>query len=356
MMCFGAKKDKASYAAGQEIDRDVKNALKDTRRAMKILLLGTGDSGKSTFARQLANVHNKMSAATIATFIPVLRENALGGAQHLLNAAETWKISLPAELNQPVRDIMAATLLSPKISQDIDTLGNNPMIQKLLAKRGDEMQLQGGVEGVKYYFANVLRFASDDFQPTFEDILKARRKTSGVIETVFDHDGTQFTLVDVGGQRSERKKWLHCFSTVTAVIFLAAINEYDMLLEEDSNTNRLVESLKLWKALTSSEFFTTTPFILFLNKSDLFREKLQVSPLSEIFHDWDEYVKAPTIAKLDPFEQGWRFLAKQYENHFAGTSFYAHVTCAIDTESCKKVWDSVRAEMIRKALGESNLM
>lgn len=43
---------------------------------------------------------------------------------------------------------MAATLLSPKIAEDIVTLGNNAMIQKLLAKRGDEMQLQGGVEGI----------------------------------------------------------------------------------------------------------------------------------------------------------------------------------------------------------------
>lgn len=80
---------------------------------------------------------------------------------------------------------MAATLLSSKIAEDIETLANNVMIQKLLAKRGDEMQLQGGVEGVKYYFKNVKRFASDDFIPTFDDILKARRKTSGVIEVCF---------------------------------------------------------------------------------------------------------------------------------------------------------------------------
>jgi len=81
-----------------------------------------------------------------------------------------------------------------------------------------------------------------------------------------------------------------------------------------------------------------------------------VVPLSDIFQDWDEYVKSPLVKNLETFEQGWRFLAKQYENHFAGTSFYAHVTCAIDTESCKKVWESVRAEMVRKALGDSNLL
>jgi len=354
MSCFGLRRNGKAEAQTKLINIQLKNTERETKCAMKILLLGTGDSGKSTFCRQISNLANKMSVASIATFIPVLRENALGGAQHLLQAAETWKITLPPELQGSIRSIMSATLLTPDIANNIYDLSTHAMIQKFLAKRGDEMQLQGGVDGVKYYFSHCRRFAADDFLPTFEDILKARRKSTGIVETIFEYEGTQFTLVDVGGQRSERKKWLHCFSTVTAVIFLAAINEYDMLLEEDINTNRLVESLKLWKALTSSEFFLQTPFILFLNKSDLFRAKLEVAPLSEIFSDWDEYVKGADVALMDPFEQGWRFLARQYEQHFSGISFYAHITCAIDTESCKKVWESVRLEMVKKVMGEFN--
>ena len=42
-----------------------------------------------------------------------------------------------------------------------------------------------------------------------------------------------FRLCDVGGQRTERRKWIHCFDDVTAIIFVAALNEYDMMLEED---------------------------------------------------------------------------------------------------------------------------
>lgn len=45
-----------------------------------------------------------------------------------------------------------------------------------------------------------------------------------------------FRLCDVGGQRTERRKWIHCFDDVTAIIFVAALNEYDMLLEEDEST------------------------------------------------------------------------------------------------------------------------
>eukprot|EP01126_Amoeba_proteus_P008807 TRINITY_DN13331_c0_g1_i1.p1 TRINITY_DN13331_c0_g1~~TRINITY_DN13331_c0_g1_i1.p1 ORF type:complete len:186 (-),score=53.82 TRINITY_DN13331_c0_g1_i1:178-660(-) len=153
-------------------------------------------------------------------------------------------------------------------------------------------------------------------------------------------------MVDVGGQRSERKKWLHCFGSVTAVIFLTAIDEYDMVLEEDCKTNRIVESLKLWKALTSSQFFKSTPFILFLNKSDLFAEKIKSTPLASVFADYEAFAQ-----KLDPnmndFEKGWHYISKQYQIHFLGSIFYPHVTCAIDTDQCAKVFDVVREGLIR---------
>lgn len=54
-------------------------------------------------------------------------------------------------------------------------------------------------------------------------------------------------LLDVGGQRSERKKWMHCFQDVTAVLFCAATSEYDLKLEEDDTTNRIHESLRLFR-------------------------------------------------------------------------------------------------------------
>lgn len=129
-----------------------------------------------------------------------------------------------------------------------------------------------------------------------------------------------------------------------------------MVLEEDASTNRFLESLKLWKALSASDFFKGTPFILFLNKSDLFEKKLAKAPLSDIFADWEDYVKTPAIAKMQLFEQGWRFLGSQYEKHFSGKSFTMHVTCALDTEGCKKVWGAVQNELFKRAMDQSNIM
>lgn len=45
-------------------------------------------------------------------------------------------------------------------------------------------------------------------------------------------------MFDVGGQRSERKKWIHCFESVTSIIFCTAMSEYDQVLLEQRNQVR----------------------------------------------------------------------------------------------------------------------
>lgn len=52
-------------------------------------------------------------------------------------------------------------------------------------------------------------------------------------------------MVDVGGQRSERRKWIHCFENVTSIIFLVALSEYDQILFESENEVILISIIKI---------------------------------------------------------------------------------------------------------------
>ena len=97
----------------------------------------------------------------------------------------------------------------------------------------------------------------DDYIPTEQDVLRSRVPTTGIVENAFDIDGNQFKMFDVGGQRSERKKWIHCFENVTAVLFVAAISAYDQVLYEDESTNRMQEALELFEEITNSEWSCT---------------------------------------------------------------------------------------------------
>uniref|UniRef100_A0A914RYK6 Uncharacterized protein n=1 Tax=Parascaris equorum TaxID=6256 RepID=A0A914RYK6_PAREQ len=85
--------------------------------------------------------------------------------------------------------------------------------------------------------------------------------------------------ISCGGQRSERKKWIHCFDNVNAIIFISSLSEYDQTLREDNCTNRMQESLKLFDSICNSPWFADIHFILFLNKKDLFAEKIGVKKI-----------------------------------------------------------------------------
>ena len=77
------------------------------------------------------------------------------------------------------------------------------------------------------------RISASHYVPTQQDVLRTRVKTTGIVETNFVYKNLNIKLVDVGGQRSERKKWIHCFEGVTAIIFCVAMSEYDLVLAED---------------------------------------------------------------------------------------------------------------------------
>jgi hypothetical protein len=110
---------------------------------------------------------------------------------------------------------------------------------KMVWDRRSEFQL---IESVQYYFNKIDVIKQADYLPEKDDILFSRVRTSGIVTEKYLIDGTTFEIYDVGGQRNERKKWIHCFEGVTAVIFVAAISEYDQKLFEDASTNRMVSN------------------------------------------------------------------------------------------------------------------
>jgi len=190
--------------------------------------------------------------------------------------------------------------------------------------------------------------AKDKYIPSVQDILRSRSKTTGVIETDFVIDSTKFRIVDVGGQRSERKKWMYCFEDVTAVLFCVALSEYDLRLYEDDTTNRMRESLKLFKEICNSKWFIKTAMILFLNKKDLFEEKIKKSPLTVCF---------PEYKGANNFSEASKFIEDQFifANENNRKPIYVHQTCSIDTENVKFVFSAVKDSILHKILDSSGL-
>jgi hypothetical protein len=209
-----------------------------------LLLLGTGDSGKSTFARQMRIVHKAgLPQTEFVKFQSVLRENCLDSMKKIFTIADGLGINTPSSIQKQKNLVVNASELNPKVADAIVDLWENELVKETFSRRSEYNKIQV-LSACPYYFKNCRRFAEPDFRPTDTDITHAKLRTTGVVETKFKVEDTDFTMVDVGGQRSERRKWLHCFQSVTAVLYLAALDEYNMTLEEDNTTNRMEESAK----------------------------------------------------------------------------------------------------------------
>ncbi|XP_031332939.1 G protein alpha q subunit isoform X3 [Photinus pyralis] len=193
------------------------------------------------------------------------------------------------------------------------------------------------------------RVAAPDYLPTEQDILRVRVPTTGIIEYPFDLDEIRFRMVDVGGQRSERRKWIHCFENVTSIIFLVALSEYDQILFESENENRMEESKALFKTIITYPWFQHSSVILFLNKKDLLEEKIMYSHLVDYFPEYD--------GPKQDHVQAREYILKTYlrENPDPERSCYSHFTTATDTENIKLVFCAVKDTIMQSALKEFNL-
>ena len=143
-------------------------------------------------------------------------------------------------------------------------------------------------------------------------------------------------MFDVGGQLSERRKWIHCFEAVTAVLFVVALNGYDMVTDDDYEINQMQEALALFESICNSVWFQKTSMILFLNKIDLFESKLTKSPVNNYYPEFTSDTTSFTEVSLF-FRQ--KFVSLNRSPH---KDVYVHFTNATDTNLLKKVMLSVQ--------------
>lgn len=176
-----------------------------------------------------------------------------------------------------------------------------------------------------------------------------RIKTTGITENDFNIKNMTLRVLDAGGQRSERKKWIHCFQDIDAALFVLAVSEYDQTLYEDERVNRMKESFMLFEAICNSRWFKNTPFILFLNKIDLLEDKLKRSPITNYFPN---YKGNPHVVNevLDYFEEMLLSLNRTLK------PIYVHRTCATDTKAMGFVLSAATDMVIQQNLRESGLI
>lgn len=249
------------------------------------------------------------------------------------------------KFNSPIKSTINKNVTKDEIADAINKLWKNDKGIKQVFNKSNLFQLEGSSP---YFFENVKKYADDDYVCNDDDILKGRIKTTGITETNFNINGIKFKLLDAGGQRSERKKWIHCFQDITCACFVLAVSEYDQMLFEDERVNRMYEAIMLFDSLVNSKWFANTPFILFLNKVDLLKDKVRKSPVRKYFPDFD--------GKSNDAEDALKYFEKLFLSlNKTKRPIYVHRTCATDTQSMKFILTAVTDMVIQQNLKRSGL-
>ncbi|KAG6915448.1 hypothetical protein DXG01_011448 [Tephrocybe rancida] len=383
--------DREEKARSDAIDRQIEEDGKKYKKECKILLLGSGESGKSTIVKQMKIIHQSgFSQAELEAYRPVVYKNVLDSVHGVLvymrklrmdcaslkNAVLADKIlayrvpgikasstsHLPSTLGQARKgsrsrlkrgiegdededdefleddvdvkgkgkdedeDEVKEGWFDPAIAEAIHLVWKDLTFHKIMDERSSEFYL---MDSAGYFFTEILRIGTPGYIPNETDVLRARKKTFGISEERFLMDTLSIHMFDVGGQRSERKKWIHCFESVTSIIFCTALSEYDQVLLEEKTQNRMTESLVLFESVINSRWFLRTSIILFLNKIDVFKIKLPKVPLERYF---PEYTGGPDINKA------------------------ANLTQATDTQNIRLVFAAVKETILQNALKDSGIL
>ena len=206
----------------------------------------------------------------------VIHENVLEAMQTLITNLENFDETRGLEVGcQDALELVRAAEVDEPIDEELGealaSLWKDPAIQAMWKLRG-RVQL---VESVVYFFNKLDVIGKDDWVPSNQDILAARVRTHGIVTTKYTIEDRQYEMYDVGGQRNERRKWAHCFEGVRGIIFVASLSDYDQKMFEDETTNRMKDSVYLFRDICANPAFAETPIILFLNKRDLFQKKIR---------------------------------------------------------------------------------
>uniref|UniRef100_A0A2K5M260 Guanine nucleotide-binding protein G(i) subunit alpha-1 n=1 Tax=Cercocebus atys TaxID=9531 RepID=A0A2K5M260_CERAT len=329
MGCTLSAEDKAAVERSKMIDRNLREDGEKAAREVKLLLLGAGESGKSTIVKQMKIIHEAgYSEEECKQYKAVVYSNTIQSIIAIIRAMGRLKIDFGDSARAVSYKFVGAA-------------------ERRLVMTAEKLPWSFNKRDL--YLNDLDRIAQPNYIPTQQDVLRTRVKTTGIVETHFTFKDLHFKMFDVGGQRSERKKWIHCFEGVTAIIFCVALSDYDLVLAEDEEMNRMHESMKLFDSICNNKWFTDTSIILFLNKKDLFEEKIKKSPLTICY---------PEYAGSNTYEEAAAYIQCQFEdlNKRKDTKeIYTHFTCATDTKNVQFVFDAVTDVIIKNNLKDCGL-
>jgi guanine nucleotide-binding protein G(i) subunit alpha len=178
----------------------------------------------------------------LLSYRPIIYNNILESAHALITAmedfavepvAEPTRLSIPKVLDHynhrldlEEEEGRSGISIPSDVAHAVYQIWQDDTVQHFLENHSSDFYL---MDSTAYFFSHVQRIGTPGYAPTTDDVVRARAKSIGITETRFKMKSLDLHVIDVGGQRSERRKWIHCFESVTSILFCTALSEYDQV-------------------------------------------------------------------------------------------------------------------------------
>lgn len=300
------------------------------RNEIKLLLLGAENSGKSTVFKQLKMMHEEgYTPKEWQHYRQIVCANTIQNLKDILLGMHKLRIDFAD--NSRIQDEYTFLKLTESYGEKDLGKGLLKFMKRLWEDEGVQICLSRSSEyhlndSASYFLHCLDRIGCADYIPNKEDVLRTRVKTSGIIVNKVTFHDLHLKIYDFGGCRAERKKWFLCFNDAAVIIFCVALSGYDLMLDDETHRSmtQLEESIILFDNICNNVAFAQTSIILFLNKKDVFKNKIKRIPLSICFPEYDG---------SHLYEECADFVRKKFENisqRAKGTEICTHLTSAID--------------------------
>ena len=264
----------------------------------KILLLGAAQCGKSALLKQLRKLHGRQfDQSELLAAKPYITQNTIEAMRTLAiysdiladQGCDTRVLPKNTEIRDRVARMSDKQKFTEEHYNDFVKLWSDPHIRKTLEYQ-NQLYL---IDSVEYLFENMHKYHQDEYIPTFTDLIHSYQRTVGVNKIKFvlndrrDDVEEIYEIFDLGGDKHNRRRWMHCMDNTAAVIFVVALSGYNELLWNDSRNTRMNEAIWLFRGIVNLEILKNSHIIVFLNKSDLFEKKIYSGkyPVKEWFED-----------------------------------------------------------------------
>ncbi|KAI8913400.1 guanine nucleotide binding protein, alpha subunit [Gorgonomyces haynaldii] len=318
-----------------DIDLQLEKDRKEYRifqRKPKLLVLGSGDSGKTTLLRQMQLHYGKgIDRAQKQEYRVKSLQLVYEGIGLLVQICQHY--------NWPLQ---APQLSPPPFSQnDLLHIHSLRKSQSFLAALdvGYKFNL---VSNFDYLLDRVEHFNHPNYEMTDQDMLMIRVPTSGITMYEFVIDRQPLIVYDVGGQRGLRKQWVPFFDHVNCILFVTDLSSFDQRLEEDRKTNRLVDAIELFQKVSNNPLLRHCNMILFLNKIDLLHKRLKIARVQDTFTRFKGKNEAGDVCNY------FGALFKQQTERRT----IVHPTCCVDTKATRLILNSVIQSIIERSVEE----